>query len=254
MRNILESRNLNKICFVGDKIQQNILKDVNLQINEGEFVSLMGSSGSGKSTLLYSMSGMDTISSGSVIFNGEELSGLSEKQLSKIRLNKMGFIFQQTYLLKNLSIYDNIVLPAHLAKKNYAQTKIKAIEMMDRMNIAGLADHDITQASGGQLQRVSICRALINDPDIVFGDEPTGALNSKSANDIMDIFLDINHSGTTILLATHDMKVASKTERVLYMLDGKIVAECFLGKYTQQEDSSKERENILSNWLVSMGF
>lgn len=254
MHYILESRKLNKSCSIGNTTQQHILRDVNLQVAKGEFVALMGPSGSGKSTLLYSMSGMDTISSGSVAFNGEELSGLSEEHLSMIRLNKMGFIFQHTYLLKNLSIFDNIVLPAHLAKKNSTQTRAKALEMMNRMDIAGLTDHDITQVSGGQLQRAAICRALINDPAIIFGDEPTGALNSKTSQEIIDIFLDINQSGTTIVLATHDRKVASKTERVLYMSDGRIVSECFLGKCAKQEDSSNERENRLSQWLVVMRF
>ena len=120
------------------------------------------------------------------------------------------------------------------------------------MQIEELAEHDITQASGGQLQRASICKALINQPDILFGDEPTGALNSQATHAVLDILLEINHSGTTIFLVTHDLVVASRSERVLYLVDGKVIGECRLGKY--QADASKAREQILSQWLCGMGF
>jgi putative ABC transport system ATP-binding protein len=240
---------------VGKNNQQTILKNVSLQIKEGEFISVMGPSGSGKSTLLYNISGMDRMTSGSVNFNGQELSNLSEKELSKLRLRKMGFIFQQIHLLKNLSIFDNIIFSAYLA--NHTSRKLinqKAMELMQKAGIADLANNDITQASGGQLQRVAICRALINSPDIVFGDEPTGALNSKSACEILEILADINQSGTTILLVTHDVKVAAKTERILFMLDGTLVAEQRLGKYKRENNDIKEREENLSKWLLKMGF
>jgi putative ABC transport system ATP-binding protein len=255
MNNIFEARDLSKTVAVNSNNPQSILKNVNLQIKEGEFISVMGPSGSGKSTLLYNISGMDRMTSGSVIFNGQDLSTLSEKELSRLRLNKMGFIFQQFYLLKNLCIFDNIVFSAYLAK-NSSREKInqRAVDLMEKAGIAQLANHDITQASGGQLQRVAICRALINHPEIVFGDEPTGSLNSKSACEIMELLAEINQSGTTILLVTHDVKVAAKTERVLYMLDGNIVAEKMLGKYNKENDDSKVREESLSRWLFEMGF
>ncbi len=255
MKNILEARELSKTYVVSKNNQQNVLKNVNLQIKAGEFVSVMGPSGSGKSTLLYNISGMDKMTSGSVIFNGQEISAFSEKELSGLRLNKMGFIFQQIHLLKNLCIFDNIILSAYLAK-NASRKKInkRAVELMERTGIAELSNNDITQASGGQLQRVAICRALINNPDIVFGDEPTGALNSRSAGEIMEILADINKSGTTILLVTHDAKVAAKTERILFMLDGNIVAEQLLGKYVKENDDIKTREEKLSKWLLKMGF
>jgi len=255
VKNILEAKKLSKTYIISKKNQQNVLKNVNLQIKEGEFVSVMGPSGSGKSTLLYNISGMDRMTEGSVIFNGQEISSLSEKELSRLRLNKMGFIFQQIHLLKNLSIFDNIILSAYLGKNN-SRKKInkRAVELMEKTGIAELANNDITQASGGQLQRVGICRALINNPDIVFGDEPTGALNSKSAAEIMEILADINQSGTTILLVTHDIKVASKTERVIFMLDGNIVDEQRLGKYIKENNDIKAREEKLSKWLMKMGF
>ncbi|MCL6592235.1 MAG: ABC transporter ATP-binding protein [Firmicutes bacterium] len=255
MKNILEAKELTKTYVVGKKTQQNILKNVNLRIKEGEFVSVMGPSGSGKSTLLYNISGMDRMTSGSVVFNGQEISALSEDALAKLRLNKMGFIFQQIHLLKNLCLFDNIVLSAYSARnRSRKQINQRAMELMEKTGIAELANNDITQASGGQLQRVGICRALINNPDIVFGDEPTGALNSKSASEIMEILADINQSGTTILLVTHDVKVAAKTERVLFMLDGNIVAEQPLGKYVKANHDLKTREENLSRWLMNLGF
>lgn len=253
--NILEARQLCKVVAVSSSNRQSILKNVNLQVQQGEFISVMGPSGSGKSTLLYNISSMDRATSGSVRFNGEEITELPEKDLSRLRLTKMGFIFQQFHLLNNLCIFDNILFSAYLANHT-SQKEInqRAMELMEKAGIAQLAQNDITQASGGQLQRVAICRALINQPDIIFGDEPTGALNSKSAGEIMDLLAEINLAGTTVLLVTHDVKVAAKTERVLFMLDGDIVAETRLGKYCKEINDSKSREEMLSNWLLRLGF
>ena len=232
MNTVLESKHLQKRYVLDKNNEQHVLKDVNLQIERDEFVSVMGPSGSGKSTLLYNISGMDKMTSGNVIFNDQELSALSEKELSNVRLNSMGFIFQHIHLLKNLSVFDNIILTAYLARNADRKTiNQRAVELMEKTGISDIAEHDITQASGGQLQRVGICRALINAPDILFGDEPTGALNSKSSAEIMALLGEINRSGTTILLVTHDVKVAAKTERVLFMMDGRIVAEKRMGKY-----------------------
>jgi putative ABC transport system ATP-binding protein len=252
---LLESKQLHKTYVLGKQNEQTILKDVNLKIARGEFVAVMGPSGSGKSTLLYNISGMDRMTSGSVIFNGQELATLSEKALAGLRLTKMGFIFQHIHLLRNLSVFDNIVMTAYLARKQSRErVNQRARELMEQTDIAALADHDITQVSGGQLQRVGICRALINAPEMIFGDEPTGALNSKSSNEIMKLLADIHQAGTTIMLVTHDVKVAAKTERVLFMLDGQIVGEYAAGTYDEACDDIKVREERLSAWLVGMGF
>ncbi|MCR8844301.1 ABC transporter ATP-binding protein [Paenibacillus sp. SC116] len=252
---LLESKELSKTFVVSNNQENHILKNVNLTIEKGEFVSVMGPSGSGKSTLLYNISGMDRMTSGSVVLNGQEISALTEQELADVRLEKMGFIFQHIHLLKNLNIIDNIVLSAYMNNStSRAQVNERARQLMKRTGIAELANNDITQASGGQLQRVAICRALINKPEIVFGDEPTGALNSKSASEIMDILADINDEGTTILLVTHDVKVAAKSERILFMLDGNIVAEQRLGKYSRTGEDIKARENKLAHWLMEMGF
>lgn len=255
MSNILEARGICKTYEISGGDSQPILKDVSLQVREGEFLSVMGPSGSGKSTLLYCVSGMDKTTSGSVCFDGQEISTLTENALADLRLHKMGFIFQQSHMLKNLDILDNIVLPAYKAKKADRSGVVeKTKKLAAKTGIAGVLDHDITAVSGGQLQRAGICRALINDPKIIFGDEPTGALNSAATGEVMDILADINASGTTVMLVTHDAKVAAKSERVLFMIDGKVVAELTMGKYDRAESDAKEREEKLSAWLSELGF
>ena len=255
MSNILEAISMNKKVQLGKDNELHILKDVNLEIKEGEFVSIMGPSGSGKSTLLYNISGMDRITSGSVKFKGREIGSLKEEELAKIRLEKMGFIFQDINLLKNLSVIDNIMFPALVSKdadKNAVNQKAK--KLLEMTGIEKLADHNITQGSGGQLQRVAICRALINNPEIIFGDEPTGALDSKSTEEIMSILAGINKKGTTVMLVTHDAKLAAKTERVLFMVDGNLVAQKKMSKYDAQHDDIKKREESIMKWLVENGF
>lgn len=252
---ILETKGLNKTFVTGQGTPQTVLKDVHLQVSKGEFVAVMGPSGSGKSTLLYTISGMDRMTSGSVVFKGQDISGFSERELAELRLNQMGFIFQQMHLLKNLTIRDNIILSAYRAKIVSRRTiNNRAAELMKKTGISALAERDITQVSGGQLQRAAICRSIINEPDILFGDEPTGALNSKAASEIMEILIDINQTGTTILLATHDAKVAAQAERVLYMLDGSIASEHRLGKFNRLNGDLKEREEKLAAWLFKLGF
>lgn len=215
----------------GDE-KRNVLDGVSVHINEGEFVAVMGPSGSGKSTLMFALSGTDGINGGKVVVDGQDLSELGEKELSDVRRTKMGFVFQQPTMLKNLNILDNILLPAMRDnRKNTADLTKKARALMKRVGIQELEKRDMTQVSGGQLQRAGICRALVNNPMIIFGDEPTGALNSASAQEIMDIFSEINGEGTAVMLVTHDAKVAARTERIMFMRDGAIVSEMTLPKY-----------------------
>jgi putative ABC transport system ATP-binding protein len=254
MENILEAKKISKIYEIGKGNTQQVLRDVDIAIAEGEFVSVMGPSGSGKSTLLYNVSGMDKATSGSIQFAGEELTAMSEERLAAVRLAKMGFVFQQSNLLKNLNILDNIVFSAFSAGKESRPVIVeRARKLMEQTGIAQLADNYITQASGGQLQRAAICRALINNPSIVFGDEPTGALNSRATGEVMDILAKIKRGGPPIMLVTHDAKVAAKTERVLFMTDGVIAGEKQLGKLENNGDV-KARETELSGWLGEMGF
>ena len=252
--NVLSVSDVSKSYNMGQNNRQMVLKNINLEIREGEFVSIMGPSGSGKSTLLYNISGMDKPDLGKIDFAGRDLMKEKEEELSKLRLIKMGFIFQQSNLLKNLNLFDNIILSAYLAKgETRASVNARALDLMQKMGVSELKDNDITQASGGQLQRVAICRALINQPDIIFGDEPTGALNSTATQEVMKILADIHNTGTTVLLATHDIKVAAKTERVIFMLDGSIVAEKRLPRYDETVDL-KAREEELTDWLMELGF
>lgn len=211
-----------------------VLNQVSIQVQKGQFVSIMGPSGSGKSTLLYAISGMDRIDSGTVVFNQQPLVQMIEKQLADIRREQMGFVFQQPTLLKNLSLIDNIILPSLSDKKMTDKLTKHAENLMESIGIKELKDRKITQVSGGQLQRAGICRALMSQPSIIFGDEPTGALNSKAAQEIMDILLKINEEGTTIVIVTHDAKVAAQSEQVFFMEDGQIEENLFLGKYSGQ--------------------
>jgi putative ABC transport system ATP-binding protein len=252
MKKVITCENVVKSFGAGDE-KRNVLDGVSVEINEGEFVAVMGPSGSGKSTLMYALSGMDGIDSGKIFFDSQNLMTLKENQLADLRRTQMGFVFQQPTLLRNLNILDNIILPSmHNNKENAAKLTEKARSLMEKTGIKELEKRDITQASGGQLQRVGICRALMSDPKIIFGDEPTGALNSKSASEIMSILGEINRTGTTILLVTHDVKVAAKAERVLVMIDGKIGGEQQLGKYDEANGDLSAREEQLISVLAEL--
>ena len=231
MSELLIGKNIRKPYGEGNE-KQVVLDNVSVSIKTGEFISIMGPSGSGKSTLMYVLSGMDVPEGGNVTFDGDDLAVIKEKDLAEIRRTKMGFIFQQPSLLKNLNIGDNIILTSVRSnRKNIKDILIKADNLMKMTGIENLKNRNINEVSGGQLQRAGICRSLMNDPKIIFGDEPTGALNSKSAEEIMDLLRHINNKGTTIVLVTHDPKVASKTERIMFMSDGKIQSELKLSKY-----------------------
>ena len=251
MVTVIETKDLCK-TYVVDKRQINVLKNVNLKVDEGEMVAIMGPSGSGKSTLLYSISGMDQPTSGRVLFDGEDISKMKSADLAETRLDKMGFIFQQMYMMKNLTILDNILLPAIESKKGGSrEDKIKKGEgLMRKLGIIEVADNDINEVSGGQLQRACICRSMINSPMILFADEPTGALNRTSSNEVMDELVKLNEEGTTIMMVTHDAKVASRCSRVLYIVDGNIK-----GEYRNDAGiPDKDRERRLNNWLLDLGW
>lgn len=244
MSELLIGKNIKKSYGEGNE-KQVVLDNVSVSIKTGEFISIMGPSGSGKSTLMYVLSGMDVPEGGNVTFDGDDLAVIKEKNLAEIRRTKMGFIFQQPSLLKNLNIGDNIILTSVRSnRKNIKDILIKADNLMKMTGIENLKNRNINEVSGGQLQRAGICRSLMNDPKIIFGDEPTGALNSKSAEEIMDLLRDINNNGTTIVLVTHDPKVASKTERIMFMSDGKIQSELKLSKY-DGKDIDERMEKVL---------
>ena len=253
--NILEVKDLCK-TYIVNKRQNNVLKNVNFNISEVEMVAVMGPSGSGKSTLLYTVSGMDSVTAGEVLFCGNNIAKMGEKELADLRLDEMGFIFQQMYMLKNLTVLDNIILPAAQSKKNNEsrrQTVKRGQELMRKLGIIDIADNDINEVSGGQLQRACICRSMINNPKMIFADEPTGALNRTSSDEVMDELAKLNKDGTTVMLVTHDVKVAAKCTRVMYIVDGNIKGEYNLDKY-ENSSQMRERERALNNWLLELGW
>ena len=251
---VLEVKDLCK-TYVVNKRQNNVLKNVNFAVEDGEMVAIMGPSGSGKSTLLYAVSGMDGATSGNVMFEGKDLTKLNNKELATLRLDEMGFIFQQMYMMKNLTILDNIVLPAMESKKS-GESKKEKLEhgeaLMRKLGIIEVADNDINEVSGGQLQRACICRSMINKPKVLFADEPTGALNRTSSNEVMEELVKLNREGTTIMMVTHDVKVAARCSRVLYIVDGNIKGEYLNSVGTEVQE--KERERRLSSWLMELGW
>ena len=217
-----------------------VLRDLDVGIEPGQFVAIMGPSGSGKSTLLHCLSGMDRPSAGSVLLGDTEITTMSEKELAALRLTRFGFVFQQAHLMTTLCLLDNIVLPGFLAGlRPRPEITARGEELMESMGIADLAASGVTEVSGGQLQRAGICRALINDPGIVFADEPTGALNSATALQILDLLGEIHASGTTLVMVTHDSQVAARADRVLVLVDGQITEDLLLGRYEEADGPSR---------------
>lgn len=255
MKYILEVKDLCK-TYIVNKRQNNVLRNVNFSVAPGEMVAVMGPSGSGKSTLLYTVSGMDNLTAGDVVFDGKSIAGMSQKELSELRLDHMGFIFQQMYMMKNLSIIDNIMLPSCQSKKikeSRAEKAERAKELMRRQGIIETAENGVEEVSGGQLQRACLCRSLMNQPKMIFADEPTGALNRAAADEVMNMIGSVNREGTTVMLVTHDVKVAARCTRVMYIVDGNIKGEYNLDVYDGQS-SLRDRERAINNWLMEMGW
>lgn len=202
-----------------------ILDGISLEIREDDFVAIMGPSGSGKSTLLYSISGMDQINAGRILYDSKNIAAMTEKELSDFRLNQMGFVFQNAQMLKNLNILDNIILPGLVAAKEPTEVIRKRAKMlMEKLEIISIAEHDVKEVSGGQLQRASICRAMINNPKVLFMDEPTGALNREATDQVLAILQKLNQEGVCIVMVTHDSYVAGHTKRTIHIMDGKLTA------------------------------
>lgn len=215
------------------------LHGIDVTIDPGEFVAIMGPSGSGKSTLVHCLSGMDRPTSGSVELAGKDLTALTEKELAALRLTKLGFVFQEPHLLASLTMADNVALPGLLAERPRPAVTAKAHELLQLLGVADIADHATSEASGGQVQRVGIARALINEPMVIFGDEPTGALNRTTAGQILDLLSDINRRGTTLVVVTHDAAVAARADRVLVLVDGMIADDLKLGEWTAGEAADR---------------
>ena len=231
--------------------QTHILQHVDLDLYEGDFTVIMGASGSGKSTLLYSLSGMDKATAGQVLYNDKDIVTMKEKELSKLRQKDFGFIFQQMHLVSNLTLFENVAVSGYLDKNTSANdVKKHTEELLEKMNISHIKNHLPSQVSGGEQQRCAIARAVVTTPKLLFADEPTGALNRKNTNEVLNLLTDLNNSGQSILMVTHDMKAALRATRILYLEDGKIIGELTLPPYNK--DEVKSRETQVNAWLSSM--
>ena len=244
----------NKLCktFSNNGNMQHILKNISLDIYEGDFTVIMGPSGAGKSTLLYALSGMDKPTLGKIEFNGKEITKMSIDNLAMFRRENCGFIFQQNYLIDSMSVLDNVLVSGLLVNKNKKEIAEKAKDLLKKVDINNrLWNKFPTQLSGGEAQRVGIARALINSPKLVFADEPTGALNSKTGKDVLDTLTEFNNEGQSIIMVTHDIKSARRGNRIIYIKDGEIAGECDLGKYIPDD---KDRHKKINDFLVKMGW
>lgn len=222
---IIETRNLSK--FFHDPVEFQALKDINVKIGKGEFASIVGASGSGKSTLLYVLSTLDTDYKGQIFFEGDDLSKKTKNQLAEIRNEKIGFVFQFHYLLPEFTVIENVLLPAlKLGKYPEAEIREQALQTLDILGMKNQAEKKANKLSGGQQQRVAIARALINRPRIIFGDEPTGNLDSRNTEMVFEIFKELKEKfAQTILVVTHDMDFANRTDRIITLKDGEVISQ-----------------------------
>ncbi|MGN0483467.1 MAG: ABC transporter ATP-binding protein [Lachnospiraceae bacterium] len=221
---ILNLQNIYK-DYQQDKLVVPVLKDVNFQVEEGEYVAIMGPSGSGKTTLMNIIGCLDKPTSGTFELADENVLGLKDKQLSNLRLNKIGFVFQSFHLMPRQSAAENVALPLIYAGVKKKERRERAIQALERVGLGERVDFKPTQLSGGQKQRVAIARAMVNNPKLLLADEPTGALDSQSGKQIMELFSKLNSEGVTIVMITHDAKIAAHAKRVLYIIDGVISEE-----------------------------
>ncbi|MEG0295731.1 MAG: ABC transporter ATP-binding protein [Clostridium sp.] len=251
MKSIIKARGLCKSFIIG-KTGNNVLKNVNLDIYEGDFTVIMGSSGSGKSTLLYSLSTMDKPTGGTVELLDKDISNINESEATKIRNKDISFIFQSINLLHDLTVKENITYSGYLDNKDKKGVTNKAIELINRLELNEVVDKYPSEISGGQQQRVAIARALINNPKIIFGDEPTGALNSSTGQKVLDILTELNIEGQSILMVTHDIKAAARASRLIYLKDGRIDGDLNLGKY--DANYIEDREEKVFKFIKSRGW
>ena len=248
---LLSTEKLSKSFSNGGNLQH-VLKNIDLQLYRGDFTVIMGASGAGKSTLLYALSGMDTPTLGTIAFGDEVISDYTPDELAVFRRRHCGFVFQQIYLIDGMNVMDNVLAAGLLVNKDKKALVERARQLFSAVDISEETQNKFsTQISGGEAQRVGIVRALINSPEILFADEPTGALNSKTGLDVLDTLTKFNEQGQSVVMVTHDMRSARRGNRILYLKDGVILGECDLGKYVHGDD---ERHKKLSAFLTEMGW
>ncbi|MDA2803975.1 ABC transporter ATP-binding protein [Nocardiopsis suaedae] len=250
----LECRDLAKTYYSTDPPSE-VVSGIDLAVRRGGFLAVMGASGSGKSTLLYNLSGMDRPTGGRALLEGRDLTSLGDREMSRVRLTRVGLVFQQASFLRTLNVRDNILLPALKAasgKRQAAEAAARGDGLMERFGIAHVGRHGITQVSGGQLQRASICRSLACEPSVLFADEPTGALNSSMTKEVMDALTDVHAGGATIVMVTHDPACAARADRVVFLRDGRLVDSREFGAWNEEE--AGRREDDLITWLREQGL
>ncbi|WPC44279.1 ABC transporter ATP-binding protein [Clostridium sp. JS66] len=243
--NILDIENLEKSYKLSKKDKVKVLSEVNLKVKAGELVAIMGPSGSGKTTLLNIISGIDCADGGRVLFNGNDLINMSKSQLALFRRHKMGMVFQEFNLIDSLNVKENIMMPMILDKREMEEMEAKTQELTQLLGISDILNKNVYEISGGQKQRAAICRALVNEPDMIFADEPTGNLDSKSTKDVMNYLSKVNENlGTSVLMVTHDSFAASYCSRVVLLKDGKIISD--ISKKASRKEFFHEILDVLS--------
>ena len=252
MKNIvLEVKGLCK-TFTNGQVNSNVIRNLDVEIYEGDFTVIMGTSGAGKSTLLYILSGIDEVTSGEIYLRERRIDQLKEKEMAEVRRKEIGFVFQEPNLLEDFTVYENIAMTGYLTNRNrrlvnaYTDTLLEQIDMQEHQ------DKYPSQLSGGQKQRAAIARSLINQPNIVFADEPTGALNAAQSDAALDLLTKVNKRGQTILMVTHDIKAASRGNRLLYIKDGKIDGILQMDQFIVED--MKEREKQIFEFIMEKGW
>lgn len=247
---LLQGRQVSKV-FLQGQVKNKILDLVDVDIYEQDFTIIMGSSGAGKSTLLYALSGMDAISDGTVEYKGIQISRLKEKQMAKLRAEEFGFVFQQTHLVSNLTLFENVAVAGFVSKKgSTGEIRKRARTLLTQMGVEKAENRLPSQVSGGEAQRAAIARAMIGNPGLLFADEPTGALNKSHTDEVLNLLTSLNNCGQSILMVTHDLRAALRGNRILYLEDGKVLDELTMTKYQMAEE--RQRENKLKEWLSEL--
>lgn len=233
---LLEAKNIRKVYatrFGGNQVQA--LTDVSFTVDEGEYVAIMGESGSGKTTLLNILAALDRPTSGTVLLVGKDISAIRENQLAAFRRDQLGFVFQDFTLLDTFSLKDNILLPLVLQGMNWREMEANLLPIANQLRIANLLEKYPYEVSGGQKQRAAVCRALITHPRLILADEPTGALDSRATDALLDVFQQINQTGQTLLMVTHSLKAASRAGRILFIRDGQVYHQLYRGEMTNEQ-------------------
>lgn len=242
--NILDVKNLKKIYGGMGRVKTEALRDVNFSVEKGEFIAVMGESGSGKTTLLNIIATLDKATEGSVFIGGKNVNSLSNSEVASFRREKLGFVFQDFNLLDNFSIKDNILLPLVLANKKYKDMEARLDKVTKPLGIDQLINKYPYEISGGQKQRVAVARAIITNPSLILADEPTGALDSKSTDQLLNVFDKLNEIGQTIIMVTHSVKTAARAKRVLFIKDGVVFHELRKGNATTNEMFQKINDTL----------